>query len=219
MIHKVFANNSDPDSVASKMRQNRFRLFQEIIKDIPKPVTVLDIGGTQGYWEMRGANANSEIQVTLLNLSAPRVSLPNFTSTAGDGRSLHQFADQQFDIVFSNSTIEHVGTFEDQKQMASEVRRLGKRYYLQTPNLYFPIEPHFVFPLFQFLPVSLRVWLLQHFKLGWISKTPDYDEAMLQVTSIRLMKKKELIRLFPEATIYEEKFLGLVKSFVAYKAN
>jgi hypothetical protein len=101
--------------------------------------------------------------------------------------------------------------------MAEEVRRVGKRYFVQTPNLYFPIEPHFVFPLFQFLPIWLRVWLVTHFDLGWYAKIPDRDRALKEVSSIRLLTKKKLRKLFPQARIFEEKYLGLTKSYIVYE--
>jgi len=103
--------------------------------------------------------------------------------------------------------------------MANEVARIGKQYYIQTPNRYFPIEPHFVFPFFQFLPISIRVWLVQNFKLGWFPKIPDYQKALLEVTSIRLLTKSEVQVLFPDAEIFEEKYFGLTKSFVAHSRN
>jgi hypothetical protein len=58
-----------------------------------------------------------------------------------------QYRDKEFDIAFSNSVIEHVGNDLRIRQMADEVRRVG-RNYLQTPNYYFPLEPHFFFPFF-----------------------------------------------------------------------
>jgi hypothetical protein len=96
------------------------------------------------------------------------------------------------------------------------MRRVGKRYFLQTPNLYFPIEPHVLFPFFQFLPISLRVWLLNNFTMGWYGKVTDKQEARDLVISTRLLTRKELSMLFPESTIYEEKILGLTKSFIVY---
>ena len=192
-----------------------------MIGTTPGRLTVLDIGGQPQYWEMMTASTSlpQDLQVTLLNVEAHAVSQPNFTSLVGDGRAMPQFADQQFDVVFSNSTIEHVGDFHDQQRMATEVRRIGRQYYVQTPNRYFPIEPHFVFPFFQFLPIALRVWLVQHFDLGWYRKLPKRQDAEREVTSIRLLKRKEVMELFPEATIFEEKYCGLVKSFVAYTAR
>jgi hypothetical protein len=127
-----------------------------------------------------------------------------------------QADDRSFDIVFSNSVIEHVGDHHDQLRMAEEVRRVGKRYFVQTPNKYFPIEPHFLFPFFQFLPLGLRVRLMQNFHLGWFPKTPERQKAREIVTGIRLLDRCEFRSLFPDATIYDEKVLGITKSFVAY---
>ncbi len=67
-----------------------------------------------------------------------------------DGTQL-PFGDREFDIAFSNSVIEHVPP-ELQAAFAAEVSRVADRYFVQTPNRYFPIEPHYQLPLFQFLP-------------------------------------------------------------------
>lgn len=130
---------------------------------------------------------------------------------------MKQFKDKEFDVVFSNSVIEHVGGWGNQQKMAKEIQRVGKHYFVQTPNYYFPIEPHFLLPIFQFLPVKRKVWLIQHFTLGWRPKTPDYSEAVKMVNSIRLLTKTELFYLFPKSTVLEEKFLGFTKSFILYK--
>jgi hypothetical protein len=100
--------------------------------------------------------------------------------------------------------------------MAREVKRVGMRYFVQTPNKYFPIEPHFLFPCFQFLPVPVRTWLLQHFHLGWRGRVADPQAARASVNSVRLLTRAELTDLFPEASLFEEKLLGLTKSFVVY---
>lgn len=218
MFHKYFADNTNERSVATRLRRQRFQILLDMIRYSGSPIHILDIGGRPDYWEMMLASQSlkADPHITLLNTETYAVSRPNFTALVGDGRTMPQFADQQFDIVFSNSTIEHVGDFADQQRMANEVRRIGRRYYIQTPNRYFPIEPHFLFPLFQFLPITWRVWLVQHFNLGWYSRIPDYRRALAEVTSIRLLSKAEFLQLFPEARIFEEKFFGLVKSFVAY---
>ena len=122
----------------------------------------------------------------------------------------------QFDAVYSNSVIEHVGEIEDMRRMAQEIKRVGKRYYVQTPYLYFPIEPHFVFPLFQFLPISWRVYLLRHFNLGWVDRS-ERTNAEADVRSIKLLSKTQFRSLFPNAVIAGEKFMGLTKSLFAWK--
>lgn len=218
MLRKKIFDNSNQKSISTQLRKQRFQLFIDMINSVPPPVTVLDIGGTQNYWEIMtsGSSLLEKVSVTLLNLHPTVISLPNLTSMVGDARAMPQFADRQYDFVFSNSTIEHVGSFSDQKKMADEVLRIGKQYYIQTPNRYFPIEPHFIFPFFQFLPVSIRVLLVRNFKLGWFPKIPDYQAALAEVTSIRLMSKNEIKTLFPNSSIYEENYFGLAKSFVAY---
>jgi hypothetical protein len=87
----------------------------------------------------------------------------------------------------------------------------------RSPNKYFPLEPHFLFPFFQFLPVGVRVRLLQSFNLGWIQKTPEPAKAREIVESIRLLNRDEFLGLFPDSNLYEEKVFGITKSFVAYK--
>ena len=212
---KALADNRDPMSVAGRLRRKRFALFESLLRAVPTPLRILDVGGTQSFWEVMAFTAGERVEVTILNTTRPAVSLPHFTGVAGDARAL-QFADQSFDVVFSNSVIEHVGSYEDQRRMAGEVRRVGSRYFLQTPNRYFPIEPHFLFPYYQFLPVVTRVWLLQHFSLGWRGKTPDAQKARASVDSVHLLSKRELVGLFPEASLFEERVMGLTKSFVVY---
>lgn len=108
------------------------------------------------------------------------------------------------------------GDFEGQRRMAAEIRRVGERYFVQTPNRYFPIEPHFLFPGYQFLPFEARVFLVRHFELGWVGRIPDPVQAAKTVGAIRLLDRAELETLFPRARIYRERFCGLTKSFIVY---
>jgi hypothetical protein len=218
MLFNRFADNTDVRSVATRLRRQRFQILLDMIESISGVVTILDVGGRMAYWEMMLAEiaALEQVSVTLLDVVAQVTTRPNFTAVIGDGRAMPQYHDQQFDIVFSNSVIEHVGSFADQKRMALEIRRVGAHYYVQTPNRHFPIEPHFVFPGFQYLPLSWRIWLVRHFSLGWYPKFLDDETARALVTSIRLLNRREFVQLFPQSKIYEEKYAGLIKSFVAY---
>lgn len=208
------------DSLAAKLRKKRLALFESLIASLPCSLKILDVGGTPMFWQQTGLleQERKNLEVTLININKGRnkVNHPKIQCIVGDARNMKQFKDKEFDIVFSNSVIEHLGDYKSQIQMANEVMRVGKRYFVQTPNLYFPIEPHFVFPMFQFLPLELRAWLINHFNLGWAKKINDKQKAMEEVASIRLLKKEEMINLFPNATFFEEKLLGLTKSFVAY---
>jgi SAM-dependent methyltransferase len=214
-MFRRIADNQNPASLATRMRQKRLALFRSLLAGLPREIHILDVGGTEEFWRLGHLPDKKDIKITLLNLEKFPVSLPNVLSVAGDARHI-EFPDSQFDVVFSNSVIEHVGDFTDQEQMAKEVRRVGKRHFIQTPNKYFPIEPHFVFPLYQFLPSFLQIWLLQNFKLGWMGKIPDREKSRRAIASIRLLDRHEFKRLFPQSDIFEEKFFGLTKSFVAH---
>jgi hypothetical protein len=217
----AFATNAALRSFATRLRRARFKLLLEMIGDTSN-VSILDVGGTAQYWDtvVEGSGLEKRICVTLLNLErSADLSSPHLVQVIGDGRHMPQYADKAFDIVVSNSTIEHAGTLEDQRRMADEIRRVGRRYYVQTPNRYFPIEPHFLFPFFQFLPVPWRTWLVRHFQLGWIPRVPDPMAALRMVESVRLLDRSQVQSLFPDARIFEERLAGLTKSFVAYKPD
>jgi hypothetical protein len=210
----ALADNRNPQSLASRLRQKRFSVFLRLVSSLSHPIRILDVGGTQQFWEGMGFGEQEGVTVTLLNVYDQTTSLPNFSSVRGDARAMI-FEDGTFDIVFSNSVIEHVGELDDQRKMAKEVQRVGKRYFIQTPNKYFPIEPHFLFPFFQFLPTTTKIWLLRHFDLGWHVKTEDFAKAREQVEGVKLLSKREFGEMFPKAIILAEKFCGLTKSFTA----
>jgi hypothetical protein len=215
LVRKL-ADNTVSTSSAVRMRRERFAFFLNLLHQVSKPVHILDIGGTQKFWETMECVDNKDLHITLLNLEAEKTSYRNFSSIVGDATNLTGIARDAFDVVFSNSVIEHVGGLGQQQMMAGEIQRVGRRYFVQTPNYFFPLEPHFLFPGFQWLPISVRVFLLRHFELGWKKRTPDHDEARRIVESIRLLRKRELLSLFPDAEIYEEKLWVFVKSFVVY---
>lgn len=213
---KRLADNSDPASLAVKLRTRRFEFFLRLLESVPAPVRILDVGGTPGFWRTMPGSGRERLHVTLLNLVRELADGAGIESVAGDATNLSRFGDGEFDVVFSNSVIEHLGSFTNQARMANEARRVGKRYFIQTPNRFFPIEPHFLVPGFQFLPVSVRTWMVSSFDVGWYTRIPDVETARSEVKSIRLLTRADLRRLFPEARVYEERFAGMIKSFVAY---
>jgi len=211
-----FANNRDPNSLASRLRAKRNEKFRSLIDGLPRPLEILDVGGTQTVWEAIRLVDQPDVHITILNLQREECPYKNVRSVVGDARDMRHFHDCQFDIVYSNSVIEHVGSIDQMAKMASEVRRVGRRYFVQTPYRYFPIEPHFVFPLFQFLPFSIRTLMVQNFSLGWIAKQPDRERAADEVRSINLLSRRELKFLFPEGRMMEERLLGLTKSLIVH---
>jgi hypothetical protein len=207
---------------ANYFRLRRARIFNKIIDRViaeKGAATVLDIGGTPKYWELLPSLwRNRPVHVTVINLVGKRGGNEQIKFTIGDARDLAQFPDATFDIVHSNSVIEHVGHWKEQTRMASEVRRLGTYYYLQTPNLYFPIEPHYRLPAVHWLPESGRAEVLRHIK-GRLPPDASFDQAMRHVQGINLLTARQLRSLFPDARIIRERFLGITKSFIAIRAE
>jgi hypothetical protein len=159
------------------------------------------------------------VSLTLLNRTAARIDTPGVAVVAGDARDMSEFPDASFDVVFSNSVVEHVGSFADQAAIAGEVQRVGRRFFLQTPNRFLPVEPHFLVPGFQFLPIRSRAWLHGCCDLGWMKRAGSYEAALQEVGDLRLLTPTELKSLFPSAQIWLERFFGLPESYVAYGSS
>jgi hypothetical protein len=216
------ADQSKSGSFSNHRRSRRFEAFAAIVDAMAakqdRPVRILDIGGTNSFWENRGWGERTDVEIVLVNLEAEPRTHANIDPRAGDATNLGEFPDQSFDIVFSNSVIEHLQTRDRQAAMAREVRRLASVYWIQTPNFWFPVEPHFLTPAWHYLPVAARVALLRRRQWGWRGPCPDRAEAESLVREIRLMRGRELRRMFPDAALKPEKIGPFVKSFVALKA-
>jgi len=178
---------------------------------------LLDVGGTPYFW----SSTDCPSDITCINLEVPHSVIPpvpNVTCVEGDALHL-PYPDGAFDIAFSNSVIEHVGDKADQQRFADEIRRVGRRYWVQTPNRWFPVEPHMVALFLHYLPRRWQQHLMRWASLrGWIEK-PSQDEVDRFLADIRLLTKHELRQLFPDAVIHTERFLLLPKSYVAVRLS
>ncbi len=215
MLFSSIADNKNPNSLASSFRSKRLNLFKGFLAGLPKPVKILDIGGTPEFWKNTGLNT-TDLEITLLNLTLVETDLPNVVSVEGDATDLYLFTDKSFDIAFSNSVIEHLFSFQNQQKMASEALRVSKHHFIQTPNYWFPLEPHWVFPCFQYFPQIIKIMLTRNFNLGHLKKSASWAEAKQQVEEIQLLSKSDMKNLFPSSKIWEEKLTALTKSFVAH---
>jgi hypothetical protein len=189
--------------VGGYFRRKRLRWLASEFRDCR---TVVDLGGRVEMWSG-----------ILFAEPSPEHLPPAFTYIQGDGRSTG-LQDHAFDLAFSNSAIEHVGGFDDQRRFANEMQRLGRRIYCQTPNKWFPIEPHFLGLGVHWLPKKwfnhfVDRYLTLH---GWRYRPAPEASAAL-IDSIRLLDRNELLQLFPGCQIKTERFLGLPKSFVVWR--
>jgi hypothetical protein len=214
---RQLADGADPNSLSNTLRTKRFHLFESLVASLPPPVRLLDVGGTNQFWEQRGWSARGDIEIVTLNLTAEEQLHKNIKPVAGDATDLGEFGEGSFDIVFSNSVIEHLFTLANQRKMASEIGRVGKAFWVQTPNFWFPMEPHFHIPGWQWMPFSMRVAMIRRWKCGWRGPCADPERAKELVKEVRLMEGSELRDAFPGATVVPERFCGLVKSWIVIR--
>jgi 2-polyprenyl-3-methyl-5-hydroxy-6-metoxy-1,4-benzoquinol methylase len=190
-------------------------LFLERMKPL-KQTRILDVGGYPWCW----LDSRVPLSVTILNLHI----LPGLENqykdrcklVIGDATRM-QFQDQQFDIVFSNSVIEHLGTYQQQEKFAKEVRRVGRDLWIQTPAKCFFFEPHLLTPFIHWLPKQMQISLARSFTVwGWITK-PSKQTAVEYVDELRLLNETEMRDLFQDCEIVKEKIFGLTKSYIAVR--
>ena len=178
-----------------RARRKRLQLFERLLE--PRPgESAVDVGCGSGGLAALGTG----LDVTGVDRS-PRPGYPGARFVAADAAAL-PFGDREFAIAYSNSVVEHLPPAE-RAAYAAELQRVARRWFVQTPNRWFPIEPHALLPFVHWLPRPLgrALW-----RLG-VSGDP-YDE-------VRLLGAGELRELFPDAEIVRERAGLLTKSLVA----
>jgi hypothetical protein len=186
------------------------------------PFRILDLGGSWAYWERVGLDFLDahDVEVICVNHLESELRVhgrpDRLQAAVGDARHLPHYADMSFDLVHSNSVVEHVGRFPDMMAFAREVNRLAPAHYVQTPYMWFPIDPHFPrVPMFHWLPESWRAKLLLRMKVGWSRKARDMAHAMQLVEGVVLLDRRQFRFLFPQSRHRFERFLLLPKSMIA----
>jgi hypothetical protein len=201
-------------------RARRFTTFLRLLQPTLSD-TMLDLGGYPGFWS---AQPRIVRQIDTLNVhtvpwdenEAPE---HHIRALIGDGCAL-SMPDKSYDIGFSNSVIEHVGSWERQQQFASEIRRVARKLWVQTPAYECPIEPHYMAPFIHYLPSSVQRRIIRWGTLrGWIEKpNPRQVDEMIDTT--RLLRKAEMRQLFPDCRIITERMLGVIpKSYIAIRSE
>lgn len=225
-IAKKISDYENPNSLGSKFRARRVYPLIELIESVYEDyqyVNIIDVGGRRSYWSVIPTNFlhSHKVIITIINPSTADLDEDDdcFRFEIGDGCCMKQFEDCSFHIVHSNSVIEHVGDQHRIKAFADEVHCLGPYHYIQTPNYWFPIEPHFLTPFFHWLPKRMRIWLVQRFALGHRPKMTSFEDAVRLVESINLLTQKQFRQLFPTSDIITERVAFLPKSLIAIKSS
>jgi SAM-dependent methyltransferase len=216
LYHRIFGR------ISPIFRRQRMQTFAASL-GVSDRDRILDVGGNSWNWEMLG---DPSLDVTMADILPyqikPEVAgrFPKLKQVLGDATRL-PFGDGSFDVVFSNSVIEHLHTWDNQRRFAAEARRVagGGRLWVQTPARSFFIEPHFLTIGLHWLPKSWQLRLMRWLSgWGWITR-PSQATVQAWLDEIRLLTAREMRELFPDCEIRREKFLGLwTKSFIAVRA-
>lgn len=199
-------------NLSRKSRRQKFELFAKLLAPRPED-SVLDIGVSglvflpytlEDFYPYLERIVGGGIEMD--EVRSAKVLHPTIRCAAFSGCAL-PFADKSFDIVFSNAVIEHVLGEGMQERFAAEVMRVGRSWFVTTPNYWFPFESHYHLPFIQFMPrAAQRTYnrlLGTHIPRG-------------QVQELALLSARGLQRLFPTSTIARMRVTFWPETLAAY---
>jgi len=193
--------------VSTYARKRRGKKFLKLMNP-QENMKILDVGGQPQIWDY----ISVPLKITCLDLPGTPVanhqSHHEISYVEGDGCNMPEFDFGEFDLIYSNSVIEHVGDCEKRKMFAKEIQRLGHTYWVQTPYKYYPIEAHCGMLFWWLYPKALRTFFVER----WRKKIPAWAE-MVEETDI--VTTKEMKELFPNSKIVKE-WLFFPKSLIVY---
>jgi Methyltransferase domain len=172
---------------------------------------VLDLGGDVRSWRTASTRP-AHVTIVDISIGALKDPEPWMTVIQGDACDRSTIAGS-FDLVFSNSVIEHLGGPRYRRNFAQVVHDLAPYHWIQTPYRYFPLEPHFLFPGFQFLPPATKIAISYSWPLS--ARHKQDTDHVAYVMDHELLTVTEMRALFPTSEIICERAMGLVKSLIA----
>lgn len=200
-------------------RKRKLELFNKVMKPT-KQMKVLDVGAE--------INPNGDRSLQLIdsypwksnvyavNLSPEHISqmkqhYPEIQASVADACDL-PWLDKHFDIVYCNAVIEHLGDFENQKKMAAEIMRVGKRWFVTTPNRWYPFEFHIRLPFVTWLPRYGYLWAGRIISYNHVSKKYMFG---IKHDGLRLLTTQELKRCFPGSDIIKQRVTFMAETLIA----
>jgi len=200
-------------------RKRKLELFYQVMNPTAQ-TKVLDIGA-----EINGESKDGLLKfadsypwknnLTAFNISAEHIEsikqrYPEIKAVVGNACNL-PWPDKYFDIAYSNAVIEHVGDLAKQKQMALEIMRVAKRWFITTPNRWYPFEFHLRLPFVTWLPGRTYLWVgnfirYNHSKKKYMFMAKHYD--------VRLMTAKELAQCFSDSKIIKQRVTFMAETLI-----
>jgi hypothetical protein len=203
------------ESWGGSRRARRWDWLAQTFPDLDQ-MSVIDLGGDPSTW------TRSELHprhVHVVNIDSLTPDVPDWMEVDhADACNLPDRIDsRRYDLVFSNSVIEHVGGHERRLRFAEAVHRLAPAHWIQTPYRYFPIEPHWIAPGMQFLSVRARAAVARRWPLAHV-RSANLHDALTGVLWTELIDRSQMRYYFPESAIRSERLMGLTKSLIAVQA-
>lgn len=195
-------------SPTRRWRMARIEAFLGLARP-PAGARIVDLGGTPYMWEL----FDHDFEVTLVNLPAgnPGPRSDRYTWVEADACDLDAvFADNEFDLAFSNSVIEHVGPEDRQAAFAAGIRRIAPSYWVQTPSPRFPVEAHTGVPFYWQRSERQRRRRLDR----WYRTMPVWAEM---IENTRVLGTGRMHQLFPDGQLWRERLAGIEKSLCMYR--
>jgi SAM-dependent methyltransferase len=210
-------------SVFSKLslisRVRKMEMFNQIMSPT-KDMKLLDVGAQinpNGHKEHQlidtypWKNNFAVVNISQEHISAIKKRYPEVETVVCDACEL-PWPDKSFDVVFSNAVIEHLGSFERQKTMAAEIMRVGKRWFVATPNRWFPFEFHMRLPFVTWLPGK------NYLRIGHIISYNHVRGKYMfgaKRDDLRLMSARELEECFPGSKIIKQRVTFMAETLIA----
>lgn len=207
-------------AVSGHFRRKRSALYRACCPDL-RGLRVCDLGGSRHFWETMPADL-VPADLTLLNIEDDGQSrshsgrFETLKVRLYDGHTI-PFPDGHFDVLICNSVIEHVPPAQ-RARLCSEISRVAKYHFVQTPAYEFPIEPHFVFPAIHWMPRAIGRECVR-FGIWAILNRPTRAKMNAYFDEVSLLRHRDIAGLLPTSRIAEERLLGLVKSYTAHGAG
>jgi hypothetical protein len=195
-----------------KSRSKKFELFQSRFQPLPGD-RVLDVGASGDVflrYTFEDIYPYPERIIAggynLSEVAAARRCYPSSRYAVFDGCQL-PFPDRSFDLVFSNAVIEHILGNARQQEFAREVMRVGKSWFVTTPNYWYPFESHYHLPFIQFIPSEAQ----RMYNRAFGTHIPKG-----QVQELALLSALKLQKLFPTSRIAHVRVTFWPETLVAY---
>ena len=204
-----------PGSLSDRFRERRWQVFDAKFSDLGD-LSVIDLGGRPETWLHLSVRPR---RVCVVNLERSQQDTPAWlTVEHADACDLDErIVERGFDLVFSKAVLEHLGGHARRLAFAATVSRLARRHWIQTPYRYFPVEPHWLFPLFAQLPIAARVWITQRWPLVH-TRPANREQALWDVFDVELVGRTEMHNYFPDSEIVDERVGPFVKSLIAVRS-